>query len=394
MILANLRSKSKFGGENSSLILLLVAIAMVFAPVTGAHARKASVYTVAKVKLDVRAKNAVVAKRKALKKGPLQALKLIFKRLAPFRAYDRLETLTHADANAVIEGFAVRSERNSSTRYLALLDYSFSRRKVQSLLSKRGVPFFDGRSQKQAILPVFLTLEEGQDSSQNRQNTRNKRNWFRAWRTIDMKHALTNTRLLTAKKVDQESWQKIKAGEIEKFGELQARHSQRRLILIDAQLNEDKDKLILHMFGADGRGQIDYKQEIPVTQDLRKDYQMVAVLAFHILEGRWREPQITGEVVAVAAYGADEAGNAGRRLVQETVFLRVSFRGLRDWQQIRKRLQRLPGVQKMQVNSLSPRGADVRISYPGGANRLQTQLAAYGFSLDQQGGDLVLRSTR
>ena len=55
-----------------------------------ASARTASVYTVAKVKLDVRADNAVLAKKQAMKEGPLLALKQIFKRFAPFRAYDRL----------------------------------------------------------------------------------------------------------------------------------------------------------------------------------------------------------------------------------------------------------------------------------------------------------------
>ncbi|MCP4933659.1 MAG: hypothetical protein GY927_05500 [bacterium] len=356
----------------------------------GAQARGASVYTIAKVKIDARADNAVLAKKRAFKEGPLQALKLIFKRLAPFRAYDRLANLTPAEADEVVDGFAVRSERNSSTHYIALLDYKFSRKKLQALLIKKGVPFFDQRSQKQVLMPVFRGT--GDQSA----GTRKSKQWWRAWRTIDFKHALTDTRLYQAKQSDHELWQKISSGERQQYETLRDRYAASKLILVDAQLNSQKDRFELRIYGKDHVGRVDYSQEIPVKEGtLAKNYEVVAQIAFGILEGRWREPQISGDVVAVIASANDQnEAESSKRLINETVFLRVAFRGLRNWQQIRKRLQRIPGVQKMQVNSLSPRGADVRLKYPGGIDRLQSQLSAYRFALEQTGSDAVLRSVK
>ena len=130
-----LLSASPIGRKNIAIaFMVFMACQMIF--IGQSVARGASVYTITKVKIDARADNAVLAKKRALKEGPLQALKLIFKRLAPFRAYDRIATLTLAEADEVVDGFAVRSERNSSTRYLALLDYNFSRKKLQALLVK------------------------------------------------------------------------------------------------------------------------------------------------------------------------------------------------------------------------------------------------------------------
>ncbi len=383
---------SKASPFGHGLLALPLALVLVVQPGYGepVMARAASVYTIAKVKIDARADNAVIAKQRALQEGPLQALKLMFKRLAPFRAYDRLASLTPAEADEVIDGFAVRSERNSSTRYLALLDYKFSRKKLQSLLVKKGVPFFDQRSKKQVLMPVFRGTD---DQSVDKKNSRN---WWRAWRTIDFKHALTDTRLYQPKQGDHELWQKITNGAGQQYDILRDRYAASKFILVDAQLNSQKNRLVLRIYGEDHVGPIDYSQEIPFKDGASaKNYETVANIAFGIIEGRWREPRITGDVVAVlSAPGQLDEAASSKRLIHETVFLRVAFRGLRDWQQIKKRLQTIPGVQKMQVNSLSPRGADVRLKYPGGIERLQSQLSAYRFALDRSGKDLVLRSKR
>ena len=227
-------------------------------------------------------------------------------------------------------------------------------------------------------------------------DNKERKNWWKAWRTIDFKHALTDTRLLKAKGADQELWQRIANGDYQQYNSLRDQHAATHLILVDAQLNADKDHLKLRLYGEDRTGSIDYSQEIPIdSKNLKQSYETVANIAFGILEGRWREPQITGDVVAMVSTSADlDEAASSKRLISETIFLRVTFRGLRDWQQIKKRLQTIPGVQKMQINSLSPRGADVRLNYPGGVDRFQSQLAAYQFSLQQGEHDLVLRSLK
>jgi len=365
-------------------------ILLLLVPAT-ARAGTASVYTLAKVKLDVRADNAVLAKKLAMKEGPLLALRQIFKRFAPFRAYDRLTTMTLDEADDVLDGFAVRSERYSSTRYLALLDYNFSKTRLQALMIKKGVPFFDGRSRKLKIMPVMTISDD------EKENKKYQKYWWKAWRVADLKHALTNGRLYKAKSRDEQDWQKIVAGNFAPFAQMSQRYSTRKLLLVDAHPNVETNKLVLRVFGEDYMGPVDYTQEIPLENGLKESFERAAHIAFGIIEGRWREPQITGELVAVSLTPGDKGGEPsqeiGHRLVDETFFMRVTFRGLRDWQQIRKRLQRIPGVRKIEVNSLSPRGADVRMSYPGGVDQLQTRLSPYGFSIDRNSGNLTLRST-
>ena len=381
-----------------SLVVIMFAFVLVVPCKLWAADRNDLVYTVAKVKLDYRADNAVIAKQQALSEGPLLALRLMFKRLAPFRAYDRLKGLTLAEADEVIDGVAVRSEQNSSTRYLALLDYSFSRQKMRQLLIRKGVPYFDQRSRRQVLMPVSPPESENGEGGAGT-GTGGGNDWWRAWRIVDMKHALTDTRLYRPKAVDRRDWEQIANGNRHKIALLYRRYATQNLVLAEAKADASGSKLVLRLFGKDQAGPIDYRQDIPVRGDMKKAYEKAAIIAFGIIEGRWREPRITGEVVALPEItGEEENGGAPsvdvvKRLIAENVFLRVVFRGLKDWQQIRKRLHRIPGVQKLQVNSLSPRGADIRMVFPGGARRLQRQLASHQFRIDKRGDELVLRST-
>jgi len=403
-------------------LALLVALAPLSAQGRG---RAASIYVVGKVRLDVSADNAVLAKKKALRDGPLVAFRQMFRKIAPFRAYDYLPKLTLDEAEEALDGFSVRFERNSPTRYLALIDYSFSRERVEALMTAKGVPFFAGRSRRQLLMPVVMQVAKvgepkaqtaagdmqgganmqvfgGAQAFSNAQGratdskTRLKRMWRKVWRALDLKHGLTDSKMLTAGERDLALWAKIQAGDSGAFSKLQAAHKGQKLVIVAIGVDPSGDRLRLQLFGRDQIGFLDHGQLLPLGDSLKDTVAIAARIAYGVVEGRWRERQIEGDVVPVSTTEGDLGGasSRGARLVDETVFLRVAFRGLRDWQQVRRRLQRVPGVRKMQINSLSPRGADVRLSYPGGVRRLKRQLSSYGFRIDKRGDDLVLSSTR
>ncbi|ODR94785.1 hypothetical protein AUC69_02915 [Methyloceanibacter superfactus] len=70
----------------------------------------------------------------------------------------------------------------------------------------------------------------------------------------------------------------------------------------------------------------------------------------------------------------------------------VEFSGLRDWQQIRSRLTQIAGLQALEVNSLSARGASVTFDFAGSLDRLQAALGQNGFALEDRNGMFVVRS--
>ena len=105
---------------------LLLAAALTLA--AGASDRAAAaptdtVFTVANYPVEARADNAAAAKDKALADGQQAAFRSLLKRLVPVTAYARIKRLAGVKAGDLVDGFRVRSERNSSTDYIASLDF-------------------------------------------------------------------------------------------------------------------------------------------------------------------------------------------------------------------------------------------------------------------------------
>ena len=76
----------------------------------------------------------------------------------------------------------------------------------------------------------------------------------------------------------------------------------------------------------------------------------------------------------------------------DDVEVMVEFRGLGQWQQMRRRLAETPGVEDLEVGQMSARSASVKLRYPGGPERLAAELQPQGMQLSNHGGQWVLQA--
>ncbi len=97
------------------------------------------VFTVGNYPVEARDKNAVAAKEKAHADGQQAALQSLFKRIVPVTSYPSLERLRNLRASDILDGVAVRSERNSPTQYIANLDFTFQAEPVRETLKREGI---------------------------------------------------------------------------------------------------------------------------------------------------------------------------------------------------------------------------------------------------------------
>src|SRR5262245_16131822 len=102
----------------SRFLCAVTAVFAALAVVAGPCAADDDVYTVGNYPVDADAGNAVAAKEKALAEGQEAAFRSLLKRLVPVTEYDRLKRLSALKSGGFFEGVSVRSERNSSTRYI------------------------------------------------------------------------------------------------------------------------------------------------------------------------------------------------------------------------------------------------------------------------------------
>jgi hypothetical protein len=143
---------------------------------------------------------------------------------------------------------------------------------------------------------------------------------------------------------------------------------------------------------------IDYGQSEALAGDAKAAQREAAALAFAVIENRWKVgrsgEQPSTEVryeegVTPPASGGEAPGNAE---VPRNVVAVVEFQGLKDWQDIRGRLMKVAGIQALEVNSLSARGASITFDYAGPLGRLQAELGQNGFLFEERDGTFVLRA--
>jgi len=93
-----------------------------------------SLYEVAKISVDVTAKDAVAARDQGMAEAQMRAVKIVLQRLLPLSAQDQIPDFTPGDIEGLVNGVSIRSEQNSTTRYIATLDVSVSEPGIKKLL--------------------------------------------------------------------------------------------------------------------------------------------------------------------------------------------------------------------------------------------------------------------
>lgn len=358
--------------RRADVIFAAAAIAAVALAPARTIAQSGSMFTVSKVSVDVTAKDAVAAKERALAEAKQRALRTIFKRLAPYSAYDRLPVVGVDAIDDMISNYSIRSEQNSRTRYLATLDFNFQDAAVRRRLSGGNVIYSDVQSPPVTVLPVFI--EDGKVDATGRDA------WRGAWLRLDLSHAVTPVKLANhGGTLDAAEVSAVLAGEGDGFAKLRETQKSDRLVIAVAQAKEGTNRLELRLYGVDAAGAFALAQSRPVHNgDIPAAANRAAKLSLGVLENRWKVTQ------------TDSGGGADQE--RHAVMLTVEFSSLREWQDLRSRLSRVPGVQGLEIASLSARAADVTLRYPGGAPALAAKLPAYSMSLvDVGGGALLLR---
>ncbi len=364
---------------------LLPSLALIV--LSSAHAPAAdSLYVVAKVTVDATAKDAVAAKAQGMDEAERNALNVVLKRLMPLSAYAQLPDLSGQDVEDLIEGVSIRSEQNSSTRYLASLDVSFNSQAVRQLLDSQNIAYSEARAEAISILP--LVLDGASVKSEGAEG------WQQAWEALDLANSVTPATILRPRpNLTAETVKSVLGGDAQAFALMQADYSYAPLVVAVGEV--DGGKFVTRLVGADSVGPIDYGHSDDIGGSNAKDAaRSAASVAFGIIENRWKvtQDQTPAPTEVKTEGGTGQAPSAGQVEVPRNVEAMVEFTGLKNWQDIRSRLMQVAGIQALEVNALSARAASITFDYAGSLGKLQAALTQSGFALDEKDGTFVLRS--
>lgn len=351
----------------------LLAALLAAAPAAQAQSKAGGIYTVAKVYVTADADDAVTAKEKALAAAQQIALRALLKRMTHWHSHARLPVLSDEIVERMVDGFRVRRESNSNTRYIATLDFTFEPAAVRDILNRFGLPYTDQQSPQVMMLPVMM------EGGAPRPGTNNA--WYTALTNVDAEHALSPIKLAAPRSDITDGMIANLSGDPRSVMEtLKYQYRSENLVLAVAEVDPQATQLRMRLIGQDAVGGFTLDRSFRIQgRDVDATAKLAAQIGVKVIEGRWK----TTRLVSQGALSADAAD-------METISLTAQFSGLKAWQEMRARLQKVPGVQGLDVKALNARGASLTVDFPGGPTRLSQAAQSQGLMLEQRGQDWLL----
>ncbi len=345
-------------------------------------------FTIGNYPVEATATTAVAAKEKALADGQQAAFRALLKRLVPVTSYKRLDRLTIVKAEMLVDGVSVKSERNSSTKYIASLDFAFQPKAVRELLRREGVPFVDLAAPTVIVVPVYQASPAAQGSAPAAlAQAAGQKVWTDAWAGLDLEHALAPVKLQALKSgLHRDTLQMMTMdGDGGGLRVATAEYSAELVLIALAEPDLGSRKLNVTLMGRDAVGQFALKRSYKFqADDFAYSTELAALVALGTLEGRWKA------LKARPSVGGGLAGSNPLMPVQMT----IEFRSLQELQALRRQVTETPGVEDLQFGGQSSRMADVALRFPGGGTQLADSLASQGLDMRDSGGTWVLRAGR
>lgn len=352
--------------------IYLAALALLPLCFQPALAKAPAIYTVSKVSVAADADNAVAAKEKALADAQQIALRALLKRMTPWSAHARLPVLGGDIVERMVDGFAVRQESNSDTRYLATLDFSFEPNAVRDILNRFAIPYTDQQAPQVLLLPVLIEGGAIRPGSKNP--------WYEALSSVDTEHALTPMKLAAPRSdLSASMLGDLNSSARSLLETLTYQYRAENLLLAIADVDPQASALRLRLIGQDAVGGVALERIYRIPErDIDYTARLAANITVKLLEGRWKTTRL-----------ASQGALAGPAEL-ERVALTAQFSGLKAWHEMRGRLQRVPGLQGLDVKALNARGASIEVDFPGGGERLAQAAQSQGLALEKRGEGWLL----
>jgi Uncharacterized protein conserved in bacteria (DUF2066) len=342
------------------------------------------IFIVGNYPVEARAGDAVAAKTKAIADGQKAALRSLLKRLVPVTAYARIKTLVTADAARMVDSLSVRSERNSTTEYIATLDFQFSATAVRQLLEREGIPFADAQAPAIALVPIWRAPPDTPDMPAEFGPTQGPKTWTDAWKSLDLEHTLTPIKLDVIKaEIHADTLKALALGDAAMWRTFAQSYQSERLVAAIAEPDLAAKKLNVTLIGVDAAGGLAWRRGYRVDlSDPNYAIELAGVVSLGVLEGRWKAQTVRGGT-SVAAAGPGLTTPSSKPAADGSLAVNVEFRNMAEWQDISRRLSAIPGVEDLDVLGMSGRNARITLRYPGGAARLADALSEHGLGLRQ-----------
>ncbi|MCG8598434.1 MAG: DUF2066 domain-containing protein [Kiloniellales bacterium] len=317
------------------------------------------IFTVNNIRVDATAGNAAEARKAALASGHLQAMQRLLSRLVLRDDLGLLPPLSADQVVDLVHNFGVDDERTSSVRYLARLTFQFNPAAVRDYLRARGVRFADARGRPALLLPVFGAANQAvlwEDPNP----------WRNAWASRDNRGGLVPLLVPLGDLADISSATSRDAlnPDNPRLQPLAERYGAKEVVTTQAVLAGDPaagGASLQIITARSGAARQERTRVLTLQQNQDESFQQLLMRA--------------AETVAVEINEAWKRSSRLRFESEGELLVQVPIGDLKAWLEVKRRLEKVPAVEKVTLVYLNTESAQLRLSYFGDVNQLSQSLA-------------------
>lgn len=330
-------------------------------------AQKTDVYAPQQVSVDETAASGTAARDQALLNGQRKALVQLLSQIGATLDADKL---TEPQISSLVQNFEIENEKTSGQRYMATLTVTFKEDRVRAFLSDAGITFSETASKPVLVLPIVIT--DGRPVLWEEPTP-----WATAWQKGAKTTGLVPMIVPTGdlKDIGVIGAAEVMSGKRELLTKAAAAYQAAGVIVPVIEIDMDNPDLseditvAVNRFGDNGTAAAPFAVTVPKTTAAGLDDLLAAAvrMVHDQLEQSWKQS------TKVAS------GPLARLPIQ------VQIGGLEDWAALRRRLAKVPNVQKVEILSLTRAQASAQLLFRGTISDLQNSLAQANMTLSETG---------
>ncbi len=383
----------QYGPARTVFCLLFAAVFLGFMGMP--QAQPNPVYTVEGVEVDVTAKNAVMAREKAMEEAQVKAYQVLAERLL---GPEELKTFQMPDpltVSSLVQDLEVTSEQLSRVRYKGIFTVRFRPNAMKSQMASQGRAYSDEIKKPILVLPFYQVVAQTVLWSDGNP-------WMNAWRNLPIDKSMmqpTVVPLGDANDVAQVSDDDVMGYDPMQMQAMATRYNADDVVLLLAA-NEtaptgQRLAVTIYKHGFNGPEQVQKVtfDRLPNETDPAL-FTRAAMKIKSMLRADWK---------ANAAYSPNNpyptqvpAAQPEPRLAAPIPYTRQTlgpsttypvyarFTSVQEWVRLKAALDRTPGVQGVLVKALKPRESLIDVRFAGNINQMQSSL---------QGNGILMRAT-
>ena len=324
------------------------------------------------VQVDVTASSVTEARERGLTQGRVAGYRKVIARIVAREDMDRVPQLNSTQIIDLVRDFSIGNERSSAVRYLADLTVRFDPAAIRRLLRNANIPFTETLSKPLVVVPMMRSAAAAPWLLWDDANV-----WRAAWARVPQDLGLVGLIVPAGTRDDAATLSTTQAAgkDLSALNALAQKHDAGGAVIVMATGVGDNVEINISEVRSDLPAEDMSLLQAPQAGQARDEFLTAAATSASVaVQDSWKHRNRV-------AFGGT---------TQITVLVPVA--DLKEWLTIKKRLDDVPLIDRLDVQAMTKDRAQVTLYYAGAQRQLELAMSQHDLTLALQYGVWIIQA--